>query len=69
MKALSKDLCERIVQAMASGQPMQITARRFDGRPKTLQRLMAQQQHGGSIAPLPIPGMPRHIDAEGVRLL
>jgi transposase len=67
MKALSMDLRERIVRAMASGQPMQTTARRFDGSPKTLQRLIAPQQHGGSIAPRPIPDIPRHIDAEGVR--
>jgi transposase len=65
MRTLSMDLRERILRAVVSGQPMQTTARRFDVSPKTVQRLVAQQQHTGSVAPRPIPGMPRHIDAEG----
>ena len=69
MRALSMDLRERIVRAVASGHPQQTTARRFDVSPKTVQRLVAQYQHTGSIAPRPIPGMPRSIDAEGDRLL
>jgi transposase len=68
MRALSMDLRERILRAVASGQPMQTTARRFDVSPKTVQRLVVQQQTG-SIAPRPIPGMPRHIDAAGDRQL
>lgn len=63
------DLRERIVRAVASGQPMQTTARRFAVSSKTVQRLVAQQQQTGSVVPHPIPGMPRHIDAAGDRQL
>jgi transposase len=69
MRALSMDLRERILRAVASGQPMQTTARRFDVSPKTVQRLVTQQQQTGSVAPRPIPGLPRHINAEGDRQL
>jgi transposase len=67
MKTLSIDLRERIVRVVASGQPMQTTARRFEVSAKTVQRLVAQYQQTGSVAPRPIPGMPRHIDAAGDR--
>jgi transposase len=63
------DLRERILRAVASGQPMQTTARRFAVSPKTVQRLVAQQQQTGSVTPRPIPGMPRHLDPEGDRQL
>lgn len=69
MRALSMDLRERILGAVASGQPMQTTARRFVVSPKTVQRLVVQQQQTGSVAPRPIPGMPRAIDIEGDRQL
>jgi transposase len=69
MKALSMDLRERILRAVASGQPMQTTARRFDVSPKTVQRLVVQHRDTGSLAPRPIPGMPRSIGAEGDRQL
>lgn len=69
MRSLSMDLRERILRAVASGQPMQTAARRFAVSPKTVQRLVAQHEQMGSVAPRPIPGMPRYIDAAGDRQL
>ncbi|MBF6592576.1 MAG: IS630 family transposase, partial [Ktedonobacterales bacterium] len=67
MRALSIDLRERILRAVATGQPLQTTALRFDVSVKTVHRLVVQQRDTGSFAPRPIPGMPRRIDAEGDR--
>ncbi len=65
MRAYSPDLRERIVAAVAAGQPMQTAARRFAVNVKTVKRLVVRHQETGTLTPRPIPGMPRHIDAEG----
>ena len=70
MRAYSMDLRERIVGAVASGQPLTTTARRFAVSVKTVQRLVRQQHDTGTLAPRPIPGLPRHIGpAEEAHLL
>jgi len=70
MRAYSIDLRERIVGAVASGQPLTTTARRFAVSVKTVQRLVRQQHDTGTLAPRPIPGLPRRIGpAEEAHLL
>ena len=69
MRAYSIDLRERIVDAVASGQPLTTTARRFAVSVKTVQRLVRQQHETGTLAPRPIPGLPRRIGpAEDVQI-
>jgi transposase len=69
MRAYSHDLRERIVRAVASGQPMTTTAQRFDVSVKTVQRWVRRYEQTGTVAPRPIPGLPRHLDAAGDRQL
>ncbi len=69
MRAYSQDLRERIVAAVATGQPMQTAARRFAVNVKTVKRLVVRQQETGTLTPRPIPGMPRRIGAMEEALL
>jgi transposase len=70
MRAYSLDLRERIVQAVASGQPMREAARRFGVGVTAVKRYVVQQQQTGSLARRPIPGCPRRIgrEQEGILL-
>jgi len=61
MRAYSIDLRERLARAVASGQPLATTARRFEVSVKTVQRLVRLQDATGSLAPRPRPGMARRI--------
>ena len=56
MRAYSRDLRERLVRAVAEGQPMSVAARRFDVTFITVKRMVPLQQHTGAVAPRPIPG-------------
>ena len=51
MRAYSQDLRERLVQAVAEGQPMSTVARRFLVSTITVKRLVQLQQQTGSVAP------------------
>jgi transposase len=70
MRAYSSDLKERLVRAVAEGQPMREAARRFGVAVTTVKRAVVQQRETGSLARKPIPGGPRRIGAkqEGVLL-
>ncbi len=61
MRAYSHDLRERLVQAVAEGQPMSAVARRFVVSTITVKRLVQLQQQTGEVAPRPIPGGVRRI--------
>jgi transposase len=61
MRAYSTDLKERLVRAVAAGQPMREAARRFDVAVTTVKRAVVQQRATGSLARKPIPGRPRAI--------
>ena len=64
MRAYSSDLKERLVRAVAEGQPMREAARRFGVAVTTVKRAVVQQRETGSLARKPIPGGPRRIRPE-----
>jgi transposase len=61
MRAYSTDLKERLVRAVANGQPMRAVARRFEVAVTTVKRAVVHQRATGSLARQPIPGRPRAI--------
>lgn len=65
----STDLKERLVRAVANGQPMREVARRFEVAVTTVKRAMVQQRTTGSLARKPIPGRPRAVSREQEPLL
>ena len=69
MRAYSNDLRERLVRAVAEGQPMSVAARRFGVSTITVKRMVQLQEQTGSLAPRPIPGLPRQIGATQERIL
>jgi transposase len=64
MRAYSTDLKERLVRAVAEGQPMREAARRFNVAVTTVKRAVVQQRTTGSLTRKPIPGCPRRIGKE-----
>ena len=64
MRAYSTDLKERLVRAVADGQPMREAARRFAVCVNTVKRAVVQERATGSLARKPIPGCPRRIGPE-----
>jgi transposase len=69
MHAYSTDLKERLVRAVADGQPMREAARRFAVAVTTVKRAVVQQRETGSLERKPIPGRPRVISHEQEALL
>ncbi|MEO7000758.1 MAG: helix-turn-helix domain-containing protein [Ktedonobacterales bacterium] len=69
MRAYSTDLKERVVRAVADGQPMREAARRFGVAVTTVKRAVVQQRATGSLERKPIPGRPRAISDEQVAVL
>ena len=63
MRAYSTDLKERLVRAVAAGQPMREAARRFNVAVTTVKRAVVQARETGSLERKPIPGCPRRIGA------
>jgi transposase len=61
MRAYSTDLKERLVRAVADGQPLREAARRFGVAVTTVKRALVQQRETGSLTRKPIPGCPRRI--------
>jgi transposase len=61
MRAYSTDLKERLVRAVADGQPMRAAARRFGVAVTTVKRAVVQERVTGSLERKPIPGCPRRI--------
>src|SRR5262252_8568013 len=64
MRAYSTDLKERLVRAVADGQPMREAARRFNVCVNTVKRAVVQERETGSLERKPIPGYPRRIGVE-----
>ena len=64
MRACSTDLKERLVRAVANGQPMREAARCFDVCVNTVKRAVVQARETGSLERKPIPGCPRRIGPE-----
>jgi transposase len=64
MHAYSTDLKERLVRAVADGQPMREAARRFGVAVNTVKRAVVQERETGSLEHKPIPGCPRRIGVE-----
>jgi transposase len=64
MRAYSTDLKERLVRAVAAGQPMREAARRFNVCVNTVKRAVVQARATGSLERKPIPGYPRRIGPE-----
>src|SRR5262245_5333127 len=64
MRAYSTDLKERLVRAVANGQPMREAARRFGVAVTRVKRAVVPQRETGSLARKPIPGYPRRIGPE-----
>ena len=64
MRAYSTDLKERLVRAVAEGQPMREAARRFGVAVNTVKRAVVQARETGSLERKPIPGCPRRIGVE-----
>jgi transposase len=64
MRAYSTDLKERLVRAVADGQPMRAAARRFNVCVNTVKRAVVQERETGSLERKPIPGGPRRIGPE-----
>jgi transposase len=62
MRAYSRDLRERIVRAVADGQPMREAARRFGVWVNTVKRLVVLYQRTGTLTPRPIPGRSRTLN-------
>ena len=69
MRAYSTDLKERLVRAVADGQPMREAARRFGVAVTTVKRAVVQQRETGSLEHKPIPGRPRAIRGEQEAML
>src|SRR5215831_14496275 len=69
MRAYSTDLKERLVRAVAEGQPMREAARRFGVAVTTLKRAVVQQRETGSLERKPIPGCPRRIGKDREAIL
>ncbi len=69
MRAYSSDLKERLVRAVAEGQPMREAARRFGVAVTTVKRAVVQQRETGALERKPIPGRPRTIRGEQEALL
>jgi transposase len=69
MRAYSRDLRERIVRAVAEGQPMSVAARRFAVSPITVKRLLQRHAATGDVAPRPIPGAVRHLGPKAEAML
>jgi transposase len=69
MRAYSTDLKERLVRAVAEGQPMREAARRFGVAVTTVKRAVVQERETGSLARKPIPGRPRELPSEQEALL
>src|SRR5215469_2315479 len=61
MRAYSTDLKERLVRAVADGQPLRAAARRFGVAVNTVKRAVVQERETGSLARKPIAGCPRRI--------
>src|SRR5215472_16353082 len=64
MRADSTDRKERVVRAVADGQPMREAARRFGEAVTTVKRAVVQQRETGSLERKPIPGRPPTIGRE-----
>jgi transposase len=64
MRAYSTDLKERLVRAVADGQPMREAARRFGVAVNTVKRAVVQERETGSLERKPIPGCPRRIGSQ-----
>jgi len=64
MRAYSTDLKERLVRAVADGQPMREAARRFGVAVTTVKRAVVRERETGSLERKPIPGYPRRIGPE-----
>src|SRR6476646_4141348 len=69
MRAYSTDLKERLVRAVAEGQPMREAARRFGVAVTTVKRAVVRERETGSLARKPIPGRPRAIGGEQEAIL
>ena len=69
MRAYSTDLKERLVRAVADGQPLRAAARRFGVAVPTVKRAVVHQRATGSLARKPIPGRPREINGEHEAIL
>jgi transposase len=69
MRAYSTDLRERIVRAVADGQPMREAARRFGVSVSAVKRYVVRQQETGSLERSAIPGRPREISREQEAIL
>jgi transposase len=69
MRAYSTDLKERLVRAVADGQPMREAARRFGVAVTTVKRAVVQERETGSLERKPIPGGARRIGPEHEALL
>jgi transposase len=67
MRAYSSDLRERIVRAVAEGQPMREAARRFGVCVTTVKRLVVLHHHTGAFSPRPIPGRARTLNEDILR--
>jgi transposase-like protein len=61
MRAYSTDLKERLVRAVADGQPMREAARRYNVAVTTVKRAVVQQRETGSLERKPIPGISAEI--------
>jgi transposase len=64
MRAYSTELKERLVRAVAEGQPMRAAARRFNVCVNTVKRAVVQDRETGSLERKPIPGYPRRMGPE-----
>jgi transposase len=68
-RAYSTDLKERLVRAVAEGQPLRAAARRCNVAVTTVNRAVVQERETGSLARKPIPGGPRRMGPEQERAL
>ena len=69
MRAYATDLKERLVRAVADGQPMREAARRFGVAVTTVKRAVVRERETGSLERRPIPGRPRAISGAQEALL
>ena len=63
-RAYATDLKERLVRAVAAGQPRREAARRFGVAVNTLKRAVVQERATGSLERTPIAGYPRRSGPE-----